>query len=413
MTSNGANRQKLLLFTAALTLALTARTADASIGFKAENGWAVSFDGFVNAFGVNEMGSKAPANVAADPLMTVDDHNAFRVRTGLLPGLFGFNVAAPKVDGLELKARIGLYPQINNGNTRNAFGSQIDVREVFFTVDGSFGQVLAGRALNLFQGKNILTDMTLFGVGVQAAAPVASGGTTLGRIGYGYLYTQFGAQLRYTTPDLSGLKLALAVVDPSQIAGSGVAATDTKGPGVESELSYTTKLGDVGLQGWVSGLYQRASVPLGATVAAGEGKTAAGGAAGVGASVAGLDLLASGFLGRGLGSFLLLDTDSLDATGRERRSRGFLAQAAYTLGSTKVGLSYGQNNVDETSSEGAARLGGAPSVLASRKSMTGGVYHDLNKNLKVVAEYTHAMAGWFGGQSQAADVLAVGGFFLW
>jgi len=413
MTSNGANRQKLLLFTAALTLALAARTADASIGFKAENGWAVSFDGFVNAFGVNEMGSKAPANVAADPLMTVDDHNAFRVRTGLLPGLFGFNVAAPKVDGLELKARIGLYPQINNGNTRNAFGSQIDVREVFFTVDGSFGQVLAGRALNLFQGKNILTDMTLFGVGVQAAAPVASGGTTLGRIGYGYLYTQFGAQLRYTTPDLSGLKLALAVVDPSQIAGSGVAATDTKGPGVETELSYATKLGDVGFQGWVSGLYQRASVPLGATVAAGEGKIAAGGAAGVGASVAGFDLLASGFLGRGLGSFLLLDTDSLDATGRERRSHGFLAQAAYTLGSTKVGLSYGQNNVDETSSEGAARLGGAPSVLASRKSVTGGVYHDLNKNLKVVAEYTHAMAGWFGGQSQAADVVAVGGFFLW
>ncbi len=413
MTSNGANRQKLLLFTAALTLALAARTADASIGFKAENGWAVSFDGFVNAFGVNEMGSKAPANVAADPLMTVDDHNAFRVRTGLLPGLFGFNVAAPKVDGLELKARIGLYPQINNGNTRNAFGSQIDVREVFFTVDGSFGQVLAGRALNLFQGKNILTDMTLFGVGVQAAAPVASGGTTLGRIGYGYLYTQFGAQLRYTTPDLSGLKLALAVVDPSQIAGSGVAATDTKGPGVETELSYATKLGDVGFQGWVSGLYQRASVPLGATVAAGEGKIAAGGAAGVGASVAGFDLLASGFLGRGLGSFLLLDTDSLDATGRERRSHGFLAQAAYTLGSTKVGLSYGQNNVDETSSEGAARLGGAPSVLASRKSVTGGVYHDLNKNLKVVAEYTHAMAGWFGGQNQAADVVAVGGFFLW
>jgi hypothetical protein len=413
MKRNSAGCQKLGILTASLALTLAASTADAAVGFKAENGWGVSFDGFVNAFGVNEMGSKTPANVAADPLMTANDHNAFRVRTGLLPGLFGFNVVAPKIDGLELKARVGLYPQINNGSTRNAFGSQIDLREIYFTVDGSFGQVLAGRALNLFQGKNILTDMTLFGVGVQAAAPVASGGTTLGRIGYGYLYAQFGAQLRYTTPDLSGLKLAVAVVDPSQISGSGVAATETKGPGVESELSYEAKLGDVALQGWVSGLYQRASVPVGAAVAAGEDKLAAGGAAGVGANVAGLDLLASGFLGRGLGSFLLLDTDSLDATGRERRSRGFLAQAAYTMGSTKVGLSYGQNDVDETASEASARLGGAPSALRSRKSVTGGAYHDVNKNLKLVAEYTRSMSDWFGGRSQAADVVAVGGFFLW
>jgi hypothetical protein len=69
--------------------------------------------------------------------------------------------------------------------------------------------------------------------------------------------------------------------------------------------------------------------------------------------------------------------------------------------------------VDEASSETSARLGGAASGLGSRRSVTAGVYHDLNKNLKVVAEYTHAMAGWFGGQSQAADVVALGGFFLW
>lgn len=411
MKRNSARWRKPGILTLSLVLTLAASSADAAVGFKAENGWEVSFDGFVNAFGVDEIGSKAPANVTADPLMTVGDRNAFRVRTGLLPGLLGFGVTAPKTDALDLKARVGLYPQINNAGARNAFGSQLDLRELFFTVDGRFGQVLAGRAINLFQGRNILTDMTLFGVGVQGA--VASGGTTLGRIGYGYLYSQFGAQLRYTTPSLSGVKLALAVVDPSQIAGSGVAASETGGPGVESELSYEAKLGDVGLQAWVSGLYQRATVPVGAAVAAGEEKTAAGVAGGVGVKVAGLDLLASGFVGKGLGSFLLLDTDSLDATGRERRSRGFLAQAAYTLGSTKVGLSYGRNDVDETPSEASARRGGAPSALGSRASVTGGVYHDLRKDLKVVAEYTHVAAGWFGGQSQSADVVALGGFFLW
>jgi hypothetical protein len=83
------------------------------------------------------------------------------------------------------------------------------------------------------------------------------------------------------------------------------------------------------------------------------------------------------------------------------------------MGSTKVGLSYGQNDVAETASEASARLGGAPSALRSRKSVTGGAYHDVNQNLKLVAEYTHSMSDWFGGKGQAADVVAVGGFFLW
>lgn len=395
----------------ALALSAAATPARAAVTFKSSEGWEVSFDGFVNAFAADETGSATPAGVAADPVMTTEDENSFRVRTGLLPGLFGFTVAAPPVDGLGLKARIGLYPQIQNGNTRNAFGSQLDLREVFFTVDGKFGQVLLGRALNLFQGKNILTDMTLFGVGVQGA--VSAGGTTLGRIGYGYLYPNFGAQARYTTPIFSGLKLAVAICDPSRICSADSCATVTKAPGLEGELSYATKLGDTSVQAWVSGLFQRAWTPA-TSPTPDSAKTAAGGAAGVGASVAGVDLLASGFLGKGLGSFLLLDIDSLDAVGEEREGRGFLVQASYTfLGSTKLGVSYGQNTMDETAAELAARQAAQPAALSARKSWTGGLYHDVNKHLKVIGEYTHAISEWHGGQDQSVDVVAAGGAFMW
>jgi hypothetical protein len=389
----------------AIVIALAATTAGAAITLEASDGWQVSFDGFVNAFGANEMGSSVPTGVAPDPLMTSEDLNSFRVRTGLLPGLFAFNVAAPRTEGLDVKARIGLYPQINNDNTRNAFGSQIDLREIYFTVDGRFGQVLVGRALNLYQGKNILTDMSLFGVGAQG--PASAGGTTLGRIGYGYLYTQFGAQLRYTTPDLAGLKLAVGVVDPSKIAGGGVAATRTDSPGVEAELAYARKIGPASVQGWVSALRQEAGVP------AGEVKTAQGWAAGAGVGLGGVELLASGFGGKALGTFLMLDTDSLDAAGAERRSLGFLAQAGYTLGKTKAGVSYGQTTTDETASEAAARLAGGPAALEARRSWTGGLYHDVNKHLKVVAEYTRATSEWVTGQRQSVDVFALGGFFRW
>jgi hypothetical protein len=126
-----------------------------------------------------------------------------------------------------------------------------------------------------------------------------------------------------------------------------------------------------------------------------------------------LDLLASGFGGSALGSFFLLDTDSLDAAGEERDSYGFLAQALYNVaGSTKLGASYGQNTMRETDAEEAARAAGAP-ALETRWSVTGGVYHDVNKHLKLVAEYTHARSEWFNDADQAVDVIALGGFFFW
>jgi hypothetical protein len=399
--------QRLKWAAAFAAAALASSAARAGVALKTDDGWSVGFDGFVNGFGGYERGSVMPGNVVADPLLTTDGANSFRMRTGLLPGLFGFTVGAPSAEGLDVKARVGLYPQIQNNNTRNAFGSQIDLREVFFTVDSKYGQVLLGRALNLYQGRNILTDMTLFGLG--APGPVGSGGTTLGRIGYGYLYAQFGAQFRYTTPAFSGVKLAVAVVDPSQISGGGVAATQTNSPGFEAELSWSTKLeGGQSLQAWASGLYQRAAIPGGAT------KLAEGAAGGVGAGFGPVELLVSGFGGKGLGSFLLLDTDALDAAGEERTGFGVLAQASYMiLGSTKLGVSYGQNTMKETAAELAAREAGKASTLSTRRSFTGGIYHDINKNLKAVVEYTHAVGEWYSGPSQSVDVVGLGGFFLW
>jgi hypothetical protein len=407
--------RSLLAALLVVCLALAASPARAEVALKSDSGWTLSFDGFVNGFAVYEAGSDTPAGVSPD-VVFMSSEDSFRIRTGLLPGLFGFGVAAPKFDGLDVKARIGLYPQINNGNTRTAFGSQTDLRELFFTVDGSFGQVLVGRALNLYQGKNILTDMTLFGVGAQG--PVGGGGTTVGRIGYGYLYAQFGAQIRYTTPSIGGFKLAVALVDPSRICASdapgvpgfcSAAFTVTKTPGVEAEASYSGKSGAVAFQAWASGLWQEASTPQPAS----EKATATGGALGASVTVAGLDVLASGFIGKGLGSFFLLDFDSLDPNGKERDSSGFLGQATYTFGATKLGLSYGQNAIKETDLDEAARRAGGDAGVDTRSSITAGVYHDIGKNVKAVAEYTNAKTKWHGGADQSVNVVALGGFFLW
>jgi hypothetical protein len=394
-------------------LALLANSASAVVVVGGDNGWEVSFDGSVNGFLVHESQDIKPSNTVGGNISNNQDST--RVRTGLLPAVFGFNVKSPLVDGLRGSARIGFYPQIQNADqAKNAFGSQIDLREAFFKVEGNFGEALVGRALSLYQGKNLLTDMTLFGVGVQGG--VNGGGTTLGRIGYGYVYNNFNPSVRYTTPSFKGLQLSAGIYDPSVISGSGVSAKRTKTPRIESELSYATKLGNDKVQLWLSAMSQKADFDQSTTAGAPKGSVKATGWA-YGAQYvmsSGLELLASGYTGKGLGSTLMLDSDSLDSMGKERDNKGFLLQAAYTYQKTKVGLSYGQSRANETSADLDLRMANGSRQIAKQSSTTLGVYHDVNKWLKLVAEYTRATNEWHGpGSKQEADVISVGGFFMW
>jgi hypothetical protein len=385
-------------------LALGASPARAALQYETGDHWTVGIDGWVNAFLVSESGDRAPTGVAADLFSRNTDQSLFRMRTGFLPSLIGFTLGAPDWEGIKVKARVGFYPQIQNGNSRTSINPNIDTREFNFTVDGSFGQLLFGRALNVYQQKNILTDMSLFGVGVPGTSPTTGTFPTLGHIGFGYLYTSFGAQLRYTTPDLAGFKIMAAVADPSAIGS----ATVTKMPTIEAEASFAGKSDALRYQAWLGGLYQEATVDGTAP----RNVTASGGSAGVGVGFAGLDLLASAFAGSGIGTATLLDGDSLDAAGRERSSMGILGQVTYTLGKTKVGVSYGRTSVKETAQDAADRAAGT-AHLDDRSSVTGGVYHDLTPWLKIGGEYTRAELRYFGGAKQATNIVSAGSFFMW
>jgi hypothetical protein len=369
-----------------------------------DNGWEVSFDGNVNSFLVLERPDAKPDSTIGGTIS--GDQDSARVRTGLLPAVFAFNVRSPIVNGLRGSARIGFYPQVQNAKTKNQFGSQVDFREAFFKVEGEFGDVLMGRALSLFQGKNLLTDMTLFGLGVQGG--VDGGGTTLGRIGYGYVYPQFNAGIRYTTPDYSGFKLSAGIFDPSKIAGD-VAATETDMPRFETELSYGAPVANGRILGWVSAMTQSADFITGNSV------RSTGIAGGISYDLdMGAGFVLSGYKGKGLGSTLMLDSDSLDSVGEERDNYGFLAQATYTMGSTKVGLSYGESNADETRADQLVRLSTGARQIEKQSSVTLGLYHDVNAWLKIAAEYNYSKNEWYGsGGEQDSNALGLGAFFLW
>lgn len=400
--------KRLATGVAALLLALTAiPSAEAGFVVGGENGWQFSTDGFLNVFGTYESVEQRPAGVIGGTLGgdqtatgTGEAQQQFRVRTGLLPVGIGLNIKAPTVNGVDMAVRLGIYPQIQNSvSGRTDISPNIDFREINFTAEGKFGQVLAGRAINLYQAKNILTDMTLFGAGV--VGPV-NNGPTMGHIGYGYLYPNFGAQIRYTTPDIKGVKVAFSVNDTNDIGAAKIRNV----PRLESEISYATAFTGGKFQTWVSGLYQTATFGQDA-VRPGGHATSLGGAAGVELGLGKLDLLVSGYGGQALGMLGIQGADAMDVVGKERKNWGYLTQVTYMLTPTlKLGANYGQSNAIATAND-------TGNDIKTQQAAVAAVTYSINKYTQIIAEYAWAQDKWHNGKSQDANMVALGTFFYW
>ena len=411
--------KKLVPVLAATALiATTAVPAVQAFDVGGVNGWKLSTDGIVDVFSVYQTAGPLPAGARFTSFLngSSDQFQNFGVEVGLLPSVVGLNVTAPTTNGIDSSVRIGIYPSIQNKsngnpNTRFDVNPNVDFREINYTAKGAYGELLAGRALNLYQGKNILTDMTLLTAGV---IPAPGTSTTLGHIGYGYLYTNFGPQLRYTTPDLAGAKVAFSVNEPYKISAD-TAKTPT--PRLETEVSYAKTLHGVNLQAWASGLYQTATRSSATgVVRPGEKNTSLGGAAGVEAGIGAVDLMASGYYGEGLGMISAQDGDefgssSTDAAGKERTHYGFLTQATYKLTpSVKLGVNYGQSCQEKSDAD---KLGNLVSPMSKQEAAVAMVTYNLNSFTQFIAEYSWAQNTWQDDQKQHSNSISVGTLFYW
>jgi hypothetical protein len=427
---------------AAASLSLS-KPCSAAFVIGGENGWQLSTDGIVDVFATYASTTPLPTGARALSLLSAggaegSQDQRFGVGVGLLPSVIALNVKAPTTAGVDSSVRVGIYPNIQNkSGTRFDTSPNIDFREFFYTAKGAYGELLAGRALNLYQGKNILNDMTLLTSGTIPGSAFR-GGTTLGHIGYGYLYTNFGPQLRYTTPDMGGVKVALEIAEPYKIS-SDTGKTNT--PRVEAEISYAKAFGATSVQAWLSGMYQNAVrkdtgtttaahyeidqttgltvlIPASTTTIARAGRdnNSIGGAAGTSIGFSGLNLMGSGYVGRGLGMLSAQDGDVLganssavDANGKERLAYGYLLQATYQLTpSFKLGANYGTSRQEKNDNEPAG-----PAQMQNQESAVLMVAYNLNKFTQFVAEYIWAQNTWMDGAKQHSNQIALGTMFYW
>ena len=107
MQVTGMFRRWMTVMVVALVVGSYASTARADIVIGEKDGWNANFNGFLNLFLVDTFGQAAPtAPHAPDVWSAPTDNNVFRVRTGFLPAVFGFNANAPEWQGIKTALRV-------------------------------------------------------------------------------------------------------------------------------------------------------------------------------------------------------------------------------------------------------------------------------------------------------------------
>jgi predicted porin len=343
------------------------------------------------------------------------------VDNGLLPAAITFGIVTTQ-DGLDIGAHFGFYPGIvthtggdpnnaNAGGTNTALGTAaLDVRQVYLTFGNKdMGTFTVGRQIGLFGEDVILNDMTLLGVGGPGgAASPAPGNTTLGGIGLGYIYTDWLAQMDYTTPDFAGFNLTAGIFEPleSLTDPAGSSPETKKAPGFHGKAAYTLPIAD-GVKFYASATFltqeQDYDFGLGADPTTHVGYT--GTAYDIFAKIDVQDFEAFGYYyhGSGIGTTALF-VNGADALGDKRDSDGYMAQITYKFGPVKLGANYGDSMLDLASGEVN------PTLVRSNRKATGGIYYSVTKNLTLLAEYSNVRAEAQNGGTDTANTVNIGAF---
>jgi len=382
--------KNIKLAVAGAVLALSA-SANAGIIIPAGD-WTVDIGGNVNSFvtSTKMSGNQATANQEDTPV---------QIQTGLLPSAVGIG-AKTRTNDLDVAVQFTFFmgsnqngaDNLSNNTTSNGgLGySSLNIRQSYMTFgDKSWGTVLVGRNLGVYGSDAILSDMTLLGVGSFAGG--AGGSSTLGRIGSGYLYSDWKAQVAYTTPNFNGLTAQVALTEMN-------GQIDRGSLGYEGKINFDFGSGDTTGKLWLGG--KSGEIQTAATGGVAEsGATAASAPAGLitdhkaeafdfGGKVAsgGAELVAYYYTAKnsdaGVGQYLNTYNTGTAAF-RSRENHGGYIQGTYKLPGvgTKVGLSYGKSVIERNTV--------AADVDAEREATIVGIYHPLTKHVNIVAEYNN------------------------
>jgi predicted porin len=392
-------------------LAVPALSVEAADFTTSDGNWTFSVNGEINVDYIwsNCQSATSAVNVAGGNTCVGSNNgnsSVSNIGNGLLPASISFGVKTTQ-NGIDIAAHFGLFPgiatndggspnlQTGNGPTNTALGTtSLDIRQVYLTFGNKdMGTFTFGRNIGLFGADVILNDMTLPGVGApgSAAGPSPSN-TTLGGIGFGYIYTDWLAQIDWTSPDFAGFNVTVGAFDPLNSLSDDGATQGKKAPGFHAKLTYTLPFNDTTkLYVSLAAITQKQNYIDDELTA--YSYTGSGADLFVKLDVADLEAFIYGYYAKGLGTTALFDGGAYNGglggggDGQTRKSDGGMVQVTYKLGAVKLGANYGISKLDYASDFDQVAN---PFLVSKNEKATIGVYYSLTKNLTLLLEGTRA-----------------------
>ncbi|WP_437564234.1 hypothetical protein [Sorangium sp. So ce542] len=373
-------------------------------------------------------GNATPAGAVGDTV-TDTDLNTFRIRGGFASTILAFNVYKQVLPDVKLTIKLALWAGIQNAQNNNVRqfndAASVDFREQYVDLSGSWGAAWGGRRLGLFNRGGMRMNWTLIhqhGVGHPCNVD-SSGAATCGHTGVGSMFPSRHAQLGYATPELAGVQLSVAALDPAMIDASW---NRTVAPRFEGELTFRKVLDDKPavkdeVNAWINGLTQMVGrtkespsnpdaqdpgIPADAV------RNVWGAGGGAWGRYAGFAIGATGWLGEGLGTAWALGNTAVDSIGELRMHYGYLAAANYRAGNFEVAVTYGSTNVVETDWDKAASNPVKISVIEEVRGIGGKVAYHMNPVVFSI-DGMNLKHTWHRGETQNANVVSAGVLAEW
>jgi len=379
----------------------------------------LNFSGIVNGFYTYSSADSA-GHTPGGGLADGSGFDSSSVRNGLLPGAF-IVTASTTQEGIDVSATFGVYPGINtstagllganNGGTATALGTAGgDFRKMFLTFGTKdLGTIKIGRDIGIFGSDAILNDATLLSVGATGGN-ADPGNTSLGRIGFGYIYTDFMPQITYISPVLAGFQATVGAFQPLNefdFSGYSAGTTEHNTPFFQGKLTYDYKLASFTAHAWVGFLAQ----PQDGIIVPGTGttksKTATAEEGGAALTAGIFGLTGYYYHGSGVGSTAFF-FDGLANNGEFRDSEG-----GYIQGSVKVTpklklvASYGESSLYQAPGEDD------PNLVRRNEAEVAAGYYTLTDWVTLVGEYAHQQSKSHGPESVTSNAFTAGAILFY
>jgi predicted porin len=406
-------------------LALAPASARAELVLYEKDGWTVKHDGLAQGFYHLGFGDAAPSGAVApirfDFLGSYPangDGNDFvgsRFRSGWTGGRFNWRITNQLSERTKVSAYLGIAYAISTQNAPPATNNNWDIRNGFIQIESSWGDLVIGRGVGLYTLGSIISTIntTSAALGFGHACGLDGDGLGCYTTGYGVKFPGFWAGAFYTTPDLGGLRVKVAALDPVKL-GSGAMMSGgmpisqefarTPLPAFQLLAMYEAALGTAKLKPYFNGYWQRVG-------RAGDTATLdpMGGGAGLDLQFGPVKLGAGGTLEKGTTLYVpLFGAEIIDGAGELRTGSSFYVHGMLTLGPVDLNAGFGQATLNQSDNDEL----NAFNINKTQRNIYGGLQYHVGP-LTWVAELSLLHHGWYAGNTQAVSFFSLGASFAY